>query len=264
MTTAKLKFLTLKRLGRAFTLIELLVVIAIIAILAALLLPALAKAKAKAQKITCLSNMKQWGLAFRMYSDDNSDRIPEEGMSPQKSITDPDNADAWYNVVAPTIRQRSMVDLYKATPPSPPLPSTKSIYSCPVCPVPDSSYANPPSIAKAFFMYGENSRICVNKSTRGGPNITFSSVKKPSDTIMMAEVEPNGPTSVGYNSLAQVTSKYAIGRHENNTGDFAMCDGSARTARTNDFIDVAGANDPATEWSTVRKMYWWPAPDTAY
>ena len=88
----------------AFTLIELLVVIAIIAILAALLLPALAKGKAKANAISCASNMKNWGYATIMYEGDYGDKFPLFGND-GSDWTQP----FWFELLAPYVAKQNKV-----------------------------------------------------------------------------------------------------------------------------------------------------------
>lgn len=87
------------RLRRGFTLIELLVVIAIIAILAAILFPVFAQARESARKATCISNLKQIGLAVMMYSGDYDETLPFAAWNPPGQVLT-----MWYDLIEPYVK----------------------------------------------------------------------------------------------------------------------------------------------------------------
>ncbi len=107
-----------------FTLLELLVVIAIIALLAGLLLPALSRAKAKARSLSCLNNLRQWGMATHLYVTDHDDLLPPEGSPNGLS-----RESAWYVNLPCELGIKPYHEMPWHTNPAAPL--GKSIWICP-------------------------------------------------------------------------------------------------------------------------------------
>jgi prepilin-type processing-associated H-X9-DG protein len=207
-----------------------------------MLLPALAKAKERAKAIYCLNNVKQWGLAFRMYEDDNQDIFPYEGAS--GDISTGFNVDAWYNSTTVFISSPRLMDLYLQN--RPPVKDSKTIFSCP------SSYSNVVasslSVTKAYFMYGFNNRMDPN----GAASYKVNQVIKVSDTVTFTENnEGTFPSTSGVFTPARHSQRANLG----------FVDGHAAAIKEKDFRRTALEDSKGSEeWKVERVVYWYPFP----
>jgi type II secretory pathway pseudopilin PulG len=200
----------------AFTLIELLVIIAIVGILAAMLLPVLAESKEKARSTQCVGNLRQWGLAYGMYADDNNDFLPRRGQGVQvlAQINRPED---WFNCLPPYFGLPSFQQM--VTNNVKPAAHDQSVFICPTANDPGGTY---------FLPYGMNMNLCpwnLPMATK------FSQVVQPLHVVAMADAPgqyaSTFPSVQPYSAIARHAARlnllFLAGQVQSFAGSYVGC-----------------------------------------